>query len=97
MRKLTQEETEMEADAALDIQYQNVRRKAIIDQFIDLPDEEYIERIGDVIDELMKEGKLSYSVMFETDELTENLPEIIALAEKKYNTEKGIKQNAKLV
>jgi|LakMenEpi03Aug12_release.lakeMendotaPanAssembly.Ray.scaffolds.fasta_scaffold1979324_2 hypothetical protein len=97
MRKLTQEETEMEADAALDIQYQNVRRKAIIDQFIDLPDEEYIERIGDVIDELMKEGKLSYSVMFETDELTENLPEIIALAEKKYNKEKGIKQNAKLV
>jgi hypothetical protein len=91
MRKLTQEETEMEADAALDIQYQNVRRKAIIDQFIDLPDEEYIERIGDVIDELMKEGKLSYSVMFETDELTENLPEIIALAEKKYNKEKGIK------
>jgi hypothetical protein len=50
-----------------------------------------------VIDELMKEGKLSYSVMFETDELTENLPEIIALAEKKYNKEKGIKQNAKLV
>jgi DNA primase large subunit len=97
MRKLTQEETEMEADAALDIQYQNVRRKAIIDQFIDLPDEEYIERIGDVIDELMKEGKLSYSVMFETDELTENLPEIIALAEKKYKEEKGIKQNAKLV
>jgi hypothetical protein len=91
MRKLTQEETEMEADAALDIQYQNVRRKAIIDQFIDLPDEEYIERIGDVIDELMKEGKLSYSVMFETDELTENLPEIIALAEKKYKEEKGIK------
>jgi hypothetical protein len=39
----------------------------------------------------MKEGKLSYSVMFETDELTENLPEIIALAEKKYNKEKGIK------
>jgi hypothetical protein len=91
MRKLTQEETEIEADAALDIQYQNVRRKAIIDQFIDLPDEEYIERIGDVIDELMKEGKLSYSVMFETDELTENLPEIIALAEKKYKEEKGIK------
>lgn len=91
MSKLTQEETEMEADAALDIQYQNVRRKAIIDQFMDLPDEEYIERIGDVIDELMKEGKLSYSVMFETDELTENMPEIIALAEKKYNEEKGIK------
>ena len=91
MRKLTQEETEMEADAALDMEYQNYKKRVIVEHFMDLPDEEYIERIGDAIDELIKEGKLSPSVILETDELNENLPQIISLAEQKYNEEKGVK------
>ena len=91
MRKLTQEETEMEADAALDMEYQNYKKRVIVEHFMDLPDEEYIERIGDAIDELIKEGKLSPSVILETDELNENLPKIISLAEQKYNEEKGMK------
>jgi hypothetical protein len=90
MRKLTQEETEMEADAALDMEYQNYKKRVIVEHFMDLPDEEYIERIGDAIDELIKEGKLSPSVILETDELNKNLPQIISLAEQKYNEEKGI-------
>lgn len=91
MRKLTQEEVEMEADAALDMEYQNYKKRVIVEHFMDLPDEEYIERIGDAIDDLIKEGKLSPSVILETDELNENLPQIISLAEKKYNEEKGVK------
>ena len=91
MRKLTQEETEMEADAALDMEYQNYKKRVIVEHFMDLPDEEYIERIGDAIDELIKKGKLSPSVILETDELNENLPQIISLAEQKYNEEKGVK------
>ena len=91
MRKLTQEETEMEADAALDMEYQSYKKRVIVEHFMDLPDEEYIERIGDAIDDLIKEGKLSPSVILETDELNKNLPQIVDLAEKKYNKEKEIK------
>ena len=37
--------------------------------FTDLPDEEYIDRIGDAVDELVKQGIISPLALIDTDEL----------------------------
>jgi hypothetical protein len=57
--------------------------------FLDLPDEEYAERVGDAIDELIKQGILSPSVLIEAEELNEHINTAIELAAEKYNKEKG--------
>jgi len=57
--------------------------------FMDLPDEEYAERVGDAIDELIKQGILSPSVLIEAEELNEHINTAIELAAEKYNKEKG--------
>lgn len=57
--------------------------------FTDLPDEEYIERIGDAIDELIKQGILSPSVLIDSEELHKHINTAIELAAEKYNKEKG--------
>jgi hypothetical protein len=57
--------------------------------FTDLPDEEYFERIGDAIDELVKQGIISPLVLIDTDELDKHINTAIELAAKTYNKEKG--------
>ena len=57
--------------------------------FLDLPDEEYAERVGDAIDELIKQGILNPSVLIEAEELNKHINTAIELAAEKYNKEKG--------
>ncbi len=57
--------------------------------FMDLPDEEYFERIGDAIDELVKQGIISPLVLIDTDELDKHINTAIELAAETYNKEKG--------
>jgi len=59
--------------------------------FTDLPDEEYIDRIGDAIDELVKQGIISPLVLIDTDELDKHINTAIELAAETYNKEKGYK------
>lgn len=57
--------------------------------FADLPDKEYIERVGNAIDQMVKQGEFGETSILDDDILAMKIADAIELAEAIYNEEKG--------
>ena len=57
--------------------------------FADLPDKEYTERVGNAIDQMVKQGEFGETSILDDDILAMKIADAIELAEAIYNEEKG--------